>query len=238
MKQKVLRTNPYRPAYAVTIGGIKASDTGDWYVQQPARVCYATPDTLIVAFMHMSYGKFYEVDRRAMRPVSMNQYKALVRTSKHTAVVIRRWKESGDLIALFPGEPATLDPAECQSYMVVGQHGTADYDLVIRKTEPAGLATNKEFYDELKRIGYHKIYEAKANDPLMRAAREVRIDLCRREMPTGVSNEATPVTERCPHCAHTHPFGPCVRDDDDGELCGCLGDGTFNKPSAREWHYG
>ena len=69
-----------------------------------------------------------------------------------TPVVFRRYPD-GDIIALFP----TLKEQNflCQSYLHVGQHGAADYGIVISQTKPA---TKKE-YAELKKELESKPYE-------------------------------------------------------------------------------
>ena len=69
-----------------------------------------------------------------------------------TKVIFRKF-ENGDVIALFPQEPATSDGWECMSYMHVGQHGSAD-PFVVRNTK---VATPKEYaplVSELLSLGY------------------------------------------------------------------------------------
>ena len=51
--------------------------------------------------------------------------------------IFRRWKDSGDVIALFPAIPADIDGRYCLSYEHVGQHGAADFHGVVRRTLPA-----------------------------------------------------------------------------------------------------
>ena len=70
-----------------------------------------------------------------------------------TVVVFRMWKDkAGSVIALFPDIDA--ESGRCQSYEHVGQHGAADYDLVMSKTRPAKPSEYKDLLCELKRIGY------------------------------------------------------------------------------------
>jgi hypothetical protein len=67
-----------------------------------------------------------------------------------TVVIFRKWpaREGGGVIALFPYEPANLsDPAMCESYEHVGQHGAANYYGVIDRTKPA----SPDEYAALKR---------------------------------------------------------------------------------------
>lgn len=68
-------------------------------------------------------------------------------------VVFRTWPKKGDTIALFPTIPGTNDPATCQSYQHVGQHGAAD-PAIVRDTRPATPAEIGELTAELERIGY------------------------------------------------------------------------------------
>jgi len=62
-----------------------------------------------------------------------------------TLVVFRKWKDTGDVIALFPAIEGYR--GACSSYMRVGQHSDADYYGVTRKTVPATEAE----YAPLKR---------------------------------------------------------------------------------------
>lgn len=55
--------------------------------------------------------------------------------SKRVKVVFRKYKKDGEIIALFPGLPH--DHRYCMSFVHVGQHGGADYNLVVRSTVPA-----------------------------------------------------------------------------------------------------
>jgi hypothetical protein len=74
-----------------------------------------------------------------------------------TKVVIRRWKDSGDLIALFPEEPADVQGNTVSSYMHVGAHGSANYEHVISQTKKLYWwdEATVAFIDELKSIGYN-----------------------------------------------------------------------------------
>lgn len=72
-----------------------------------------------------------------------------------TKVIFRKFK-CGDVIALFPQEPATASGWECLSYMHVGQHGSAD-PFVVNHTKPAMPWEYSELYKELKSIGYNNL---------------------------------------------------------------------------------
>jgi len=69
-------------------------------------------------------------------------------------VVFRRWKENGDVIALFPALPADLYGEYCDAYEHVGQHGGADYHGVVQHTRPCSLNDAADLVTELRRIGY------------------------------------------------------------------------------------
>lgn len=68
-----------------------------------------------------------------------------------TKVVFRKFKQGGDIIALFPEQANRLMVG---SYMHVGQHADADYDGVISATTPAKESEYAELLAELKSIGY------------------------------------------------------------------------------------
>ena len=78
-------------------------------------------------------------------------------------VVFRRWKDSGDIIALFPEIPADLAGRYCDAYEHVGQHGGADYWGVMQATMPVELHEAEDLTEELTRIGYNL-------RPIMRAS--------------------------------------------------------------------
>lgn len=77
-----------------------------------------------------------------------------------TVVVFRVWNESWkknkSVIALFPNVDWTLTLTRglCASYEHVGQHGAADYDVVIRRTRAATPEEYKDLKEELESIGY------------------------------------------------------------------------------------
>ena len=75
-----------------------------------------------------------------------------------TVCVLRRWRKghgNGGIIALFPGDHTTN--SGCRYYEHNGQHGAADYGLVITKTRPVDLADPDavDLIAELKGIGYN-----------------------------------------------------------------------------------
>lgn len=82
-----------------------------------------------------------------------------------TPVVLRRWRDTGDVIALFPTLPAEAhSPGLVTSYEHVGQHGAADYGTVLKQTRPVkhheldnfpkGATDVADLIAELLAIGY------------------------------------------------------------------------------------
>jgi hypothetical protein len=74
--------------------------------------------------------------------------------SQADIVVFRRWKNTGDVIALFPELPADLGGDHCDSYEHVGQHGGADYHGVVQHTKPCSPDDAADLVAELRTIGY------------------------------------------------------------------------------------
>lgn len=81
-----------------------------------------------------------------------------------TPVIFRKFKD-GDIIALFPCEPADLSGLYCQSYMHVGQHSGASYFGVCQVTKLATPAEYAELLAELVKIGYDdlKVYKIRSS---------------------------------------------------------------------------
>lgn len=71
-----------------------------------------------------------------------------------TLVVFRRWRDSGDIIALFPAEPSDINGWYSLSYERIGQHSGADYHGVVQATRPATDEEAASLAQELTRIGY------------------------------------------------------------------------------------
>lgn len=76
------------------------------------------------------------------------------RDENTTAVIFRKYPD-GEVIALFPEEPAQDRGGTISCYVHVGQHGEADYWHVVRHTRLADPLTDAaELSAELERIGY------------------------------------------------------------------------------------
>lgn len=74
--------------------------------------------------------------------------------STQTKVIFRKFRNGGDIIAVFPRIAANVNGYLCESYMHVGQHGAASPDIVQGLTV---LATPKEYAAlerELIGLGY------------------------------------------------------------------------------------
>ena len=69
--------------------------------------------------------------------------------SQADTVVFRRWRDNGDVIALFPELPADIYGDYCDAYEHVGQHGGADYHGVIQHTKPCSLNDAADLAAEL-----------------------------------------------------------------------------------------
>lgn len=72
-----------------------------------------------------------------------------------TQVVFRRWRDTNDIIALFPAEPSDIAGWYCLSYERVGQHSGADYHGVVRASRPATDEEAAPLADELTSLGYN-----------------------------------------------------------------------------------
>lgn len=79
-------------------------------------------------------------------------------------VILRQWKESGDVIALWPFMPE--GNGLVNSYEHVGQHGAADYNGVIAQTRPADPRDPRTIAleNELEWIGYHPVYRLRRTE--------------------------------------------------------------------------
>lgn len=72
-----------------------------------------------------------------------------------TLVVFRRWRDTNDIIALFPAEPSDIHGWYCLSYERIGQHSGADYHGVVQASRPATDEEAAPLADELTKVGYN-----------------------------------------------------------------------------------
>jgi hypothetical protein len=70
-------------------------------------------------------------------------------------VIFRRWRDSDAVIALFPEIPADIFGDFCEAYEHIGQHGAADYSVVIQATTPVEPEEADDLAEELTQIGYN-----------------------------------------------------------------------------------
>ena len=74
-------------------------------------------------------------------------------SEKKTVVVFRKWKDNGDIIALFPD--IKENNGTCSSYEHIGQHGEADYVHCIAGSRPATPNEAQDLLKELRGLGYN-----------------------------------------------------------------------------------
>lgn len=80
-------------------------------------------------------------------------------------IVVFRVFKTGDVIALFPMEPATTDGRYITSYMHIGQHSAADYHGVIGDTRPATEAEYTPLRKELESAPYGYTFQIAKRAP-------------------------------------------------------------------------
>lgn len=80
------------------------------------------------------------------------------------AVIFRRWNETGDLLALFPEQPADAEGRYCLAYDELGQHIAADYEQIMRDTTPVSPTQCGRFAHELTLLGYNLQPISQASD--------------------------------------------------------------------------
>lgn len=78
--------------------------------------------------------------------------------------IFRKFKQDGDIIALFP-EQVNQANMMVSSYMHVSQHSDADYTGVVGATTPAKDNEYAELLTELKHIGYNDLQVMKRYKP-------------------------------------------------------------------------
>jgi hypothetical protein len=73
-----------------------------------------------------------------------------------TKVIFRKWTDkNGGVIAFFPEIPTEDVGYFMQSYEHLGQHGSADYNKLLRYTRPAKPDEYADLKAELQGIGYN-----------------------------------------------------------------------------------
>ena len=72
--------------------------------------------------------------------------------TEETLTIFRKFKDEGDIIALFPEHDA--GNYKCSCYQQLGQHDACDYQDVVSITTLATPGEYAELKAELERIGY------------------------------------------------------------------------------------
>lgn len=85
-------------------------------------------------------------------------------------VIFRKFKDTGDVIAIFPEEPSTDAQHECLSYMHIGQHGSCVPKYLMMVTVPATPEEYEDLKKELEGIGYDLVIRYRES-PAMREIR-------------------------------------------------------------------
>lgn len=92
-----------------------------------------------------------------------------------TKVIFRKFKDGGDILALFPELPGANSWLQfCYSYQHIGQHGTASVGIV-SDTIPATPEEYAPLFKELESIGYNLEIVSKLSNKHARA-RQAAID--------------------------------------------------------------
>jgi hypothetical protein len=108
---------------------------------------------------------------------------------QETLVIFRRWRVTGDIIALFPELPSESEGRFCDAYEHVGQHGGADYHGVVRATRPVSVDDAGDLIAELTRIGYRL-------KPIKRASQ--RVHESRRVTARAIRISPSSIRDDCP----------------------------------------
>lgn len=75
---------------------------------------------------------------------------------KHqTKVIFRKFKDNGQIIAIFPEELGSTSPYTSSSYMSIGQHSSCDPVGLIPITKLAKKSEYQDLARELKNLGYN-----------------------------------------------------------------------------------
>jgi len=72
----------------------------------------------------------------------------------HDIVIFRRWKDTGDVVAIFPALPADEAGRYCQSYDETGQQIAVEYEDIFEDTVGASPTEYSRLAHELAMLGY------------------------------------------------------------------------------------
>lgn len=143
----VSRGNQKAITYARNVLGIPFSESPS---QVKAVVLHHVRDLAERKLGKMSFKKNEEYAERWLK----GRLRGNPASSDVTPVVFRTFRSGGEVIALFPYEPGTMDPWTMMSYQHIGQHGPADMGLTAVHTRPSTPDEIRPLKNELERIGY------------------------------------------------------------------------------------
>ena len=69
-------------------------------------------------------------------------------------VIFRRWNDTGDIVAIFPEQPADDQGRFCLAHDELGQQIAAEYEQIIQDTTPVSSPEYGRFAHELRLLGY------------------------------------------------------------------------------------
>jgi hypothetical protein len=78
-----------------------------------------------------------------------------MKDTNKTKVIFRKFKDDGQIIAIFPEELGTYSPYTSSSYMSIGQHSSCDPVSLISVTKLAKKSEYKDLARELTNLGYN-----------------------------------------------------------------------------------
>jgi len=87
-----------------------------------------------------------------------------------TKTIFRKFKDNGDIIALFPEVPSDIGGKNCDSFMHIGQHSAANYQYLLKETVLATPEEYAELKHELESHYDYKIEVYQRRTPQMREA--------------------------------------------------------------------
>lgn len=79
-------------------------------------------------------------------------------------VIFRRWKDTGDVVAIFPEQPADDQGRYCLAHDELGQQIAAEYEQVMQDTTPVTAQEYGRFAHELTMLGYDLLPISQASE--------------------------------------------------------------------------
>lgn len=103
--------------------------------------------------------EYTKAEKQMIRAAECHPGHVITAETNITPVVFRWWQ--GSVIALFPAEHHHPNPNLCDSYQHVGQHGSANYHIIVWTSRPATPDEYASLKRELESAPYHyqlKVY--------------------------------------------------------------------------------